>query len=152
MRYPSGLCLHITLLLVMLGCAATSPSGTPAIRLALRNLGNGICQDTATGRMWQIEASAPFYSWEQARQYAETLALGGYTDWRLPSRGELFELHDLLALKMPSDCPILEYGGYWSTSNQAGGGVGYFDTYPLCGDSGYEYIKTPNGAVRAVRP
>lgn len=152
MHYAAYLCLNLVLLLCLQGCVAPLPSGRPSAPLALHNLGNNICQDTATGRMWQIEASPPFFSWEQARQYVGTLTMGGYTDWRLPSRDELFELHDLLALQMPSDCPILEHGGYWSASRQGGGDVGYFDTYPLCGDSGYEYIKTASGAVRAVRP
>lgn len=152
MRPAAYFLLHIALLFGLLGCGVSRPSGGPGSHLALRHLGNGICQDTVRGTMWQIEASPTFFSWEQARQYAEALTLGGYTDWRLPSRGELYELHDLLALKMPSDCAILEVGGYWSAAEQGGGNAGYWDTYPLCGDFSYEYIKRASGAVRAVRP
>jgi hypothetical protein len=152
MRYAVCFLLNIAFLLIMQGCGATLRSGDPAERFALRNLGNGICLDRVNGKMWQVEASGPFLSWEQAKQYADALTLGGYTDWHLPSRGELYDLHDLLALKMAGDCVIQEHGGYWSTTSPQSGDAGYWDTYPLCGDFTYAYIKTATGAVRAVRP
>ena len=32
------------------------------------------------------------YSWEEAKKYAKNLRLGGYNDWRLPTRGELYKI------------------------------------------------------------
>lgn len=77
MRYAVCFLLIITFLFIMQGCGATLRSGDPAESYALRNLDNGICLDRVNGKMWQVEASVPFLSWEQAKQYADALTLGG---------------------------------------------------------------------------
>jgi len=54
--------------------------------------GDGTVNDVSTGLMWQQEASAQSYTWEQALAYAEGLDFAGYSDWRLPNRNELLSL------------------------------------------------------------
>lgn len=51
----------------------------------------GIVLDTVTGLMWQKSDSGEL-TYEKAIQYADTLQLGGFSDWRLPSASESFSL------------------------------------------------------------
>lgn len=57
------------------------------------NNGDGTVTDLDTGLMWQ---QVPFAAtnWTAALTNAETLSLGGYTDWRLPNIKELQTLTD----------------------------------------------------------
>lgn len=41
------------------------------------------------GLMYQNQPFTETYSWEEAKEYAKNLRLGGYDDWRLPTRNEL---------------------------------------------------------------
>ena len=53
--------------------------------------------DPATGLMWESEGSPDRMSWDDAHDYCERLNSSkfcGYTDWRLPTRTELFTLID----------------------------------------------------------
>jgi hypothetical protein len=65
----------------------------PSLRLQFISSTEGIITDTLTGLMW---APAPDreVTWDQANAYAQNLKLGGYTDWRLPTRSELRSLYD----------------------------------------------------------
>lgn len=58
------------------------------------DLGNGIVQDTLTGRMWQKATAPGTYTWDEARAYCAGLSLGGFADWRLPTLSELYGLVD----------------------------------------------------------
>ncbi|MBU1546942.1 MAG: hypothetical protein KKE82_09265, partial [Proteobacteria bacterium] len=59
------LLLLAVLLLSLQGCA-----GKSSRQARMQNLGNGICQDTVSGRMWQVEKSAMTTSLQDAEQYA----------------------------------------------------------------------------------
>lgn len=54
---------------------------------------NGTVVDTSTQLMWAAKASKDL-SWEAAKKYCGNYRLGGHTDWRLPTGGELGELHE----------------------------------------------------------
>ena len=56
--------------------------------------GDGTIKDNVTGLMWAQELSTSSYTWDDAVKYCDTLTLGGYTDWRLPSVKELWSLRD----------------------------------------------------------
>jgi len=53
----------------------------------------GIARDKVSGLEWQRVSGAPA-NWETGRQYCENLELGGFTDWRLPTRIEATSLVD----------------------------------------------------------
>ena len=98
---------------------------------------NGTITDTITGLMWQ-QADGGEMTVERAVIYADTLVLGGYSDWRLPTAHESFSI-----LNHQKNNPALDVAfftistaEYWWTSDKqandatkiwctnAGGGVG----------------------------
>ncbi len=56
--------------------------------------GDGTVTDNVTGLMWQQTPSRNGFTYEEAKEYSESLELGGYDDWRLPTTKELFSISD----------------------------------------------------------
>jgi len=97
----------------------------------------GIVEDLVAGRVWQ-QTDGGETTWEDAANYAASLTLGGYTDWRLPTAHELFGIVNHGAVNPALDPAVFtasaaEY--WWSQDRQvgnasnvwvvnAGGGIG----------------------------
>lgn len=116
----------------------------------LQDLGNGICRQSPSGLMWQIRESKKFSSRQEADDYVRGLELGGFHDWRLPTRAECLALSQLLLLRK-GDCPISFTRGHWVSDNRKPK-PGFWDEYPLCGGSDFRWVNEQRGSVRAVRP
>lgn len=54
--------------------------------------GDGTVTDNLTGLMWEQSPDTTTRTWSSALDYANSLTLGGHTDWRLPNRKELRSL------------------------------------------------------------
>ncbi len=54
-------------------------------------VGNGTVIDRVTNLMWATYSNDEAVSWPEANRYARGLSLGGYRDWRLPTRAELYD-------------------------------------------------------------
>jgi hypothetical protein len=50
--------------------------------------------DPATGLMWARKDNGGDVTWQQAANYCQNLALGGYSGWRLPTIDELQGIYD----------------------------------------------------------
>jgi hypothetical protein len=61
---------------------------------AYRDHGDGTITDLVTGLTWQKTPDFVTRTWEDARRYASSLALGSHQDWRLPAIKELFSIAD----------------------------------------------------------
>lgn len=139
----------------LLGCAGIGTTSTtvedePEAKFA--DIGNGICQDSSNGLMWAVQRSDFFSTWEDAREYADRLEYGGFSDWRLPTKKELYRLHDIFYWKRNGNCRMQTSGSYWSGAEGNGALAGYWETYYLCSPE-YKYVETPGkGMVRTVRP
>ncbi|WP_437819599.1 Lcl domain-containing protein [Sorangium sp. So ce1078] len=58
------------------------------------DLGGGVVHDNVTCLDWQQSPPADVYTWDQAIGYCDSLTLGGFSDWRLPTRIEMTSLVD----------------------------------------------------------
>jgi len=88
--------------------------------------GNGTITDNLTGLMWTKNANlaggAKF--WQEALDYVKSInsgaGLGGYHDWRLPNRKELFSLidHSKWDPALPASDPFqnVQSDCYWSST------------------------------------
>jgi serine/threonine protein kinase len=109
----------------------------------------GIITDTRTGLEWAPDPGRNM-NWEETKKYVESLILGGYSDWRLPTQEELEELYDRsIRAKLRID-PVFKLGGIWVWTSREDGGswVVNFQTgtaYPTIA------MTMPNTRVLAVR-
>jgi hypothetical protein len=87
--------------------------------------GDGTVTDKLTGLMWAKNANLPneALTWQGALDYVKALnsgaGLGGYHDWRLPNRKELFSLIDHSTYKsalLPAGHPFQNVHNYYSSS------------------------------------
>ena len=99
--------------------------------------GNGTVTDTVTGLMWQ-QVDGGEMTIENAMNYCDTLTLGGFTDWRLPTAHEAFSIQNMQYTNPSLNTSIFPVTGaeYWWSSNKqandankvwcinAGGGIG----------------------------
>jgi len=99
--------------------------------------GDGTATDTVTGLMWQ-QADGGEMTIESAETYCQNLALGGYSNWRLPNAQEAFSILNHGKQNPPLDTAIFPKtdAEYWWTSERqignsakvwvtnAGGGIG----------------------------
>lgn len=145
-------CLLPVLVNMLLGAAFFNPQYSGAATdKQLVDLGNGTIQETITGRMWQVKRSRLFRNLDEARQYAADLELGGYTDWRLPTIYELYDLYYLFDLKKNGDVKIKLDGNYWAGEKDGEGMAGSWEIGDQC-EPARQYFKKKKGYVRAVRP
>jgi hypothetical protein len=141
------LCLFVcTLYILSYGCATQHKS-------IIQFKDQGICQEIKSGRMWQIDKGGKFSSLEEAERYAASLQLGGYNDWRVPTREEYFQLHYIFSERKNNDCAMNLKGEYWSMPEGEEPDLGHWETYFLCGAE-FKYVESygMEGYVRAVRP
>lgn len=93
-RYPDGWDLGtITLPCIQVSASDDKTAWASASGQYVDN-GDGTVTDTETGLMWEAEVNKHAISWDAARGYAEQLACGGYSDWRMPTIDELKALHE----------------------------------------------------------
>ena len=114
--------------------------------------GDGTVTDTSTGLMWQARTSNVM-TWEQALAYCEKLNLGGYTDWRLPSKKALRSLVDFSQYDPSINTTYFTDTAssfYWSSTTDASILAVAWCVYFYSGEDGY-YNKSDFGFIRAVR-
>jgi len=106
--------------------------------------GDGTVTDNLTGLMWTKDANLPnsTMTWDEALDYCNNLALGGYSDWHLPNMNELESLVNANEAKSATwlnsqGFTTVQADAYWSSTTYAsspdyaqivgmwGGGVGY---------------------------
>ncbi len=62
--------------------------------MSYRDNGDGTVSDLNTGLMWQMVPVKEGFNWYDAKEYCESLELGGYDDWRMPTAKELYSISD----------------------------------------------------------
>jgi len=81
----------------------------------------GTVVDRATGLMWTAATVASDKTWAEAKKVAEAVDLGGYTDWRLPTRKELLTLVDDTRFNPAINTDLFQCdpSRYWSSTVDA---------------------------------
>jgi hypothetical protein len=71
--------------------------------------------------MWTRETIATDKTWSEAKAAAATVTLGGFTDWRLPTRKELLTLVDDTRYNPAIDTTLFQCdpNRYWSSTVDA---------------------------------
>lgn len=127
------------------------PYAVPAAEPALQLSEDGITQERANGRMWQMDRSKRLRTTTEVDACLATLNRGKYNDWRLPTRQELFELFGIFDLKENGEVKFQLEGGYWLVNQNGEIEVGAWEIGDQCGPS-RTYFTKKVGYVRAVRP
>ena len=135
------------------GQPAYGQDGNYSIRVPSYSVSGDIVTDSITGLSWQRTTSATEVPWEQAAAVCSSLALGGYSDWRLPTRLELVTIFDYgqaVALAPPFETSTAPGTVYWSTSVHGAQGTAGSTVSPR-GDVADGYEGGGLGWVRCVR-
>ena len=82
--------LLTTIILCVGTCAVMGQDSTPAAGADTK----AVWKDSATGLTWAVKDNGASVSPNQASNYCSSLRSGGYSDWRLPTIGELEALYD----------------------------------------------------------
>jgi len=69
-----------------------------------------VWNDKKSGLMWQKDINREEFTWNQARIYCNSLSLGQYSGWRMPSINELLTLGNIPLQKTNSQLSIEENG------------------------------------------
>jgi hypothetical protein len=122
--------------------------------------GDGTVTDRATGLMWQMADNGEALYWADALEYADTLTVGGYTDWRLPNAKELQSIVDYTRSPATTNSAALDpifsateiaggdYPWYWTgTTHQDGGPDNqYRKAVYVCFGRATGWIEMPPGS------
>ena len=114
-------------------------------------------RDNLTGLVWEIktlENMKDLYNFKDALTYAENLELGGYSDWRLPTAGELFSLVNLCSFAPAIDeewFPNTLPENYWTSSTAPDDPEGIWRVRFGSGMVLFTYNRSAAYHVRVVR-
>jgi hypothetical protein len=89
----------------------------------------GVVLDRVTGLMWERNVDAGMYSWSEAQGYCTNLVTGGFHDWRLPSRIEIWSIFDpsqAAPFIDPIAFPATPADYFWTTSSSMGGNARWY--------------------------
>jgi hypothetical protein len=143
---------------VSLTYGENSHSGAPGLERFVDN-GDGTITDMQTQLVWaQSDSGSTTMNWSPARKFCESFNLGGYSDWRMPTKDELLTLYNGLKEICGSIdvrmAPFTWSGqAYWS-SEEAAFITAYavnFETGKALNPGKIGAKKPPFGYVRAVR-
>ena len=113
------------------------------IARVLRGQDADVVTDDATGLMWEVGSSGNI-SWDEAmRQPSEIGQLGGFSDWRLPTKEELVSLYSSGLL------PSSDY--FWSSSEYTSDNTVAYGVYMGNGSDFGEYKTEGSYKARCVR-
>jgi len=129
----------------LLQTITASPPTAPTYKIGDRGPGGGIIFFAENGVFMECSMDIGSYNWDQAVTAAKNYKGGGFTDWRLPTVGELQLMSKNLYQKGLGGLGI---GPYWSS--QQSSRTGAKDVYMHSGRE-YEPSKSSTMSVRAVR-
>ncbi len=133
--------------------ASCADNSNVSSRDILSNVEGGIVLSEKFGLMWQQDRSRLFSTAPAAKEYVNDLDLGGYTDWRMPTKAESHNLFFSLDFgKSDAKKLGMKMGGpIWVQLENEEIIAGEWDAGEACSIV-RTFKKTRDGRVRAVRP
>jgi len=125
-------------------------AGLAAAGERLRLAGADTFIDDQAGLMWQLDRSKRIKDLDDAEGVLVDLNGGDYSNWRFPSKVELFELFQIFDLKENGTVKTRLEGNYWLVDEDGSMKAGSWEIGDGCGPSRTFYEKK-GGYVRAVR-
>jgi hypothetical protein len=101
-----------------------------------------IVTDTRSGFQWAPDPNIAM-DWNQARKYVRSLKLGGFSDWRLPTRAEIRSLDGIDSSFPLNDCCV------WTAEAVDKRRAWYFNLYRFFEEAAY--VNSRSYRVLAVR-
>ena len=101
-RTMKKIAIFLVAIILSAGCVTgdwNSSSNSSRVKVVARDgrfvaYDNGTVADTDTGLMWAAKDNGGPITWGKAKSYCRNYRGGGYTDWRMPTQGELTSLYD----------------------------------------------------------
>lgn len=130
---------------------SVAPPETLTSRFLIQS--NGTVIDAMTDLQWQQVAPNDTLTWEQALNYADTLSLAGYTDWRLPNCKELHSINQENIINPsvdPAWSSVSSARKWWSSTTLLNDPQKAWYLYTRFGITTYD-LKSLKHSVRVVR-
>jgi hypothetical protein len=137
-------CIVIALLII-------SPVSVSGQSVVLVSVSPEIFENIAHQHFWQLNRSAKTDNIDDVNAYLNSINQGQYSDWRLPTKEELFQLHTAFDLKRNGDLQVQLEGNYWLVDYMGKAYVGTWEIGDQCGPS-RAFYKGNAGYIRAIRP
>ncbi|MGB3209441.1 MAG: hypothetical protein WBB19_01930 [Desulforhopalus sp.] len=148
-QHPTGL-KHLFSFFVLFWLLPLS-AALAAENSALEIHDDGVFQELDHNTLWRMERSKKLKTSSEVQQYLKILNTGAYSDWRLPTKRELYELDTIFDLKRNGEVRIQLEGGYWLTDGNGNISAGAWEIGDGCGPE-RTFFTRKKGYVRAVRP
>ena len=147
MRY---LAMAVLLTATLSACAGNNNSLSDDILL---NKGDGTIFSEKFQLQWQQNISKRFRSADDAQNYVNNLTLGGYSDWRIPTKAESHNLFFSMDFGKSNakDMDMKMDGSMWVVLDNDQLQAGAWDAGETCCIV-RTFKKDSKGGVRAVRP
>ena len=112
-----------------------------------------VFHDNRGKKDWQINRSGRLKDTGAVQQYLQQLNTNssGDTQWRLPTKEELYSLFSLFDLKQNGEVKIRLEGKYWLQENSGPMYVGTWEIGDQC-EPTRSFFQGNAGFVRAIRP
>ncbi len=131
--------------------ACAGKSGSPSEDI-LSKVAEGIVKSENYELLWQQDKSRNFSTAAEAQEYAGNLRLGGYTDWRIPTKAESHNLFYSIDFGESSakELGLRMDGAIWVELDNGEAITGEWDTEDTCCIVRI-FVESEKGRVRAVR-
>ncbi len=117
----------------------------------LKSVGEQYFENTRKGDMWTKSRSKRFAASSEVKNYFKSLNEGQFSDWRLPTKQELYDLFMIFDAKNNGDIKVRIEGKYWLANNAGQMSVGAWTIGDGCGPE-RTFSQEKKGFVRAIRP
>lgn len=153
MKYKIPKYAHQSIVMILMGLPLIIFIETAAANydVWLERLDGEVIREIKNTSMWRLDRSERLKSEKDVELYLDQLNAGRYSDWRLPTKSELYRFIAIFDWKKNGDVKIKIEGDHWLADDSNKIKAGEWELDDLCGPERIFYNKK-SGYVRAIRP